>query len=124
MVGELLTGNPSFAPTSCCGCWARATSSVGNTVRSLAAVRCGCVAIGSGCLLAASSSVGLTIGIYLSTWVDDPLNFSGATCLLCPKYHPAPPTIIKTAIATAMRVNLRKDGGEICAVAVGLSLSI
>src|SRR6267142_6203865 len=29
------------------------------------------------------------------------------------KYHPAPPTIIKTAIATAMRVNLREDGGEI-----------
>src|SRR6267378_5022366 len=121
MVGELLTGNPSVAPTSCCGCSARATSSVGNTVRSLAALCCGCVAIGSGCLLAASPSVGLTIGICLSAWVN-PLNFSGATSLLCPKYHPAPPTIIKTAIATAMRVDLRGDGGEICTVAIGPSL--
>src|SRR5438067_4519882 len=89
---------------------------------SLSALRCGRVAIGSRCLIAASASVGLTIGICLSVWTD-PLNFSGATALLCPKYHPAPPTIIKTAIATAMRIALRDDGGEICAVAVGLSLS-
>src|SRR6266480_2846066 len=35
-------------------------------------------------LLAASASVGLTTGIYVSAWTD-PLNFSGATARLRPK---------------------------------------
>ena len=75
------------------------------------------------CLLAALSSVVLRIRICLSARVD-PLNLSDTNSPLCSKYNPAPQRIITTAIATAMKVDLREDRRGIGAVAIGLSLSV
>ena len=66
--------------------------------------------------------IGVTAVDGVATGVEGPVGVAAGAfrpALLLPRYHPAPPIIVKLPIATVTRIDLRQDGGRIGDFGIG-----
>ena len=81
----------------------------------------GVIGTGVGVTAGVGTSVGtgVTAAGVIGTGVGLRAGFSGGPFFFWTRYHPAPPTITKIAIATGIRIDLREDGGRVSGVGIG-----